>query len=73
MMTGNSDVRSLLDEVFEDFLSGNVPRRKTAKLGDLVRLDDFDTLMEKLESIGDVHDYVDDQETFVPGRSSSCS
>lgn len=68
MTTGDSDVERLLDEVFEDFLSGRVLREKTARLGALVRVDDFDTLMEKLESIGDVHDYVDDQETFVPAQ-----
>jgi len=68
MTTRSRDIGDLLDEVFTDFLDGKVPRAKTAELGVRVRLDDVDILLDKLASIGDVHDYVDDQETSVPAQ-----
>jgi hypothetical protein len=65
-MTNTTSAEDLLDEVFEDFLTGTIVRTKTACLGRLISIDNVDLLARKLVSIGDVHDYIDDAETTVP-------
>lgn len=61
-------MEELLDEVFEDFLDGSIVRAKTARLAQLASVATVDVLARKLVAIGDVQDYVDDQETFVPAQ-----
>ncbi len=56
----------LLDSLFDEFISGNIPEAQIVELARQIDVSHIELLMKKVDSIGDPLDYCDDEESHAP-------
>lgn len=59
-------IQEQIDHIFDGYLHRKGVKKQVARLIDELQASDVDLLLDKIEGIGDVDDYVNETETSIP-------